>query len=104
MSQYTQISNHYAISETNRRREIQQKFNEENGIIPKTIRKDVHEVIEATKAVTVPADKKRDERKNRERTIAELNTEMRKAAELLQFELAAQIRDEIRRLEAQENE
>ena len=94
----------YAISETNRRREIQQKFNEENGIIPKTIRKDVHEVIEATKAVTVPADKKRDERKNRERTIAELNTEMRKAAELLQFELAAQIRDEIRRLEAQENE
>lgn len=90
-----------AISETNRRRELQQKFNEEHGIVPKTIRKEVHEVIEATKAVSVPA--KNSDVKNREKTIAELNTEMRKAAELLQFELAAQIRDEIRRLEAQEN-
>ena len=93
----------YAISETNRRRTLQRTFNEKHGITPKTIRKEVHEVIEATQAVTVPKDKNRKkETVDVARTIAELTTEMKKAAELLQFELAAQIRDEIRRLESQE--
>ena len=93
-----------AITETNRRRQLQKAFNEAHGITPKTIRKEVHEVIEATQAVTVPRSKgKREETPDSVKTIAELTMEMKKAAELLQFELAAQIRDEIRRLEAQED-
>ncbi len=93
-----------AITETNRRRQLQKAFNEAHGITPKTIRKAVHEVIEATQAVTVPRSKgKREETPDSVKTIAELTMEMKKAAELLQFELAAQIRDEIRRLEAQED-
>lgn len=93
-----------AITETNRRRQLQKAFNEAHGITPKTIRKEVHEVIEATQAVTVPRSKgKREETPHSVKTIAELTMEMKKAAELLQFELAAQIRDEIRRLEAQED-
>ena len=94
----------YAISETNRRRKIQQAFNEAHGITPETIRKSVHEVIEATQSVSrsgsVPGGTKTE--KDTARTIAELTIEMKKAAELLQFELAAQIRDEIRRLEGEE--
>ncbi|MGN1092420.1 MAG: excinuclease ABC subunit UvrB, partial [Monoglobaceae bacterium] len=89
-----------AIDETNRRRGIQSEYNIKNGIVPKTIKKSVSEVIEATKAVS---DSKgiasADTEKDIQHTIAELTTEMKKAAELLQFELAAQIRDEIRRLE-----
>ena len=89
-----------AIDETNRRRGIQSEYNKKNGIVPKTIKKSVSEVIEATKAVS---DSKGIASANTEKdiqhTIAELTTEMKKAAELLQFELAAQIRDEIRRLE-----
>lgn len=91
-----------AIDETHRRRDIQQKFNSEHNIIPKTIKKSVSEVIEATKSVSaVPKSKNQtitsaDETRN---TITELTAEMHKAAELLQFELAAQLRDEIRRLE-----
>ena len=93
-----------AITETNRRRQLQKAFNEAHGITPKTIRKEVHEVIEATQAVTVPRSKgKREETPDSVKTIAELTMEMKKAAELLQFELAAQIRDEIKRLEAQED-
>ena len=86
-----------AIDETNRRRKIQAEFNEKHGIVPKTIKKSVSEVIEATKAVKETRIK--NETGDRMRTIAELTTEMKKAAELLQFELAVQIRDEIRRLE-----
>ncbi len=87
-----------AIDETERRRGIQEKYNKQHGIIPQTIHKDVHEIIEATQAVSTPSSKTVD-KDNIERTIAELTTEMKKAAELLQFELAAQIRDEIRNLE-----
>lgn len=93
----------YAITETNRRRHIQKEFNQKHGIIPKTINKNVHEVIEATQ----PAKSKETTSSNKNdnsRSIAELTLEMKKAAELLQFELAAQIRDEIRRLENAEKE
>ena len=93
----------YAITETNRRRRIQKEFNQKHGIIPKTINKNVHEVIEATQ----PAKSKETTSSNKKdngRSIAELTLEMKKAAELLQFELAAQIRDEIRRLENAEKE
>ncbi len=93
----------YAITETNRRRRIQKEFNQKHGIIPKTINKNVHEVIEATQ----PAKSKEttsSNKKDNSRSIAELTLEMKKAAELLQFELAAQIRDEIRHLENAEKE
>ena len=94
-----------AISETERRREIQAAYNREHGIVPQTIRKEVHEIIEATVADSkVPKHGRRKPETPadiREKTIAELTTEMRKAAELLQFELAAKLRDEIRRLEGE---
>lgn len=91
-----------AIDETNRRREIQQKYNTEHGIIPKTIKKSVSEVIEATKSVSdTKIEKQKQSAETVRRTVTELTAEMRKAAELLQFELAAQLRDEIKRLEEQ---
>jgi excinuclease ABC subunit B len=97
-----------AISETERRREIQAAYNEKHGIVPQTIRKDVHEIIEATVAdAKVPKHGRRKPETPidiKEKTIAELTTEMKKAAELLQFELAAKIRDEIRRLEGEQND
>ena len=96
-----------AIDETMRRREIQAAYNDKNRIVPKTIKKSVSEVIEATKAVTVPRKAATDKEKKAadiRGRIAELTTDMRKAAELLQFELAAQIRDEIRRLEDEQGE
>lgn len=91
-----------AIAETERRRGIQAKYNKEHGIVPKTIIKDVFEVIEATQTPDTKGKKggkKTDSKDTVQKTIAELTVEMRKAAELLQFELAAKIRDEIRRLE-----
>ena len=96
-----------AIDETMRRREIQAAYNDKNRIVPKTIKKSVSEVIEATKGVTVPRKAATDKEKKAadiRGKIAELTTDMRKAAELLQFELAAQIRDEIRRLEDEQGE
>ena len=92
-----------AISETERRRRIQSEYNEKNGIIPQTIRKNVHEIIEATVSdAKVPKNKKEEHVDVAERTIAELTMEMKKAAELLQFELAAKLRDEIARLKGEE--
>lgn len=91
-----------AIYETERRRKIQSEYNEKNGIIPQTIRKNVHEIIEATVSDTkVPKGKKEEQINVTQRTIAELTTEMKKAAELLQFELAAKLRDEIERLKGE---
>ncbi|MBQ2614149.1 MAG: excinuclease ABC subunit UvrB [Clostridia bacterium] len=90
----------YAIRETNRRRELQMEFNQKHGITPTTIRKEVHEVIEATQTVTKEKVAKQNQAVQWQKSIAELTVEMKKAAELLQFELAAQIRDEIRHLES----
>ncbi len=92
------------IDETARRREIQQKYNEEHGIVPKTIIKKVHEIIKATEAVT---GKKTDrlEKDPESMSVGELKgkitslTEKMKALALeLKFEEAAEIRDEIQRL------
>ncbi len=90
-----------AISETERRRGIQAEYNKEHGITPKTIQKDVHEIIEATVEADGKDTAKRGEKPDAfdaEKAIAELTVEMKKAAELLQFELAAKLRDEINRL------
>ena len=85
-----------AIDETQRRRGIQEKYNEAHGITPKTIQKDVRDLIEATR----PAEKETEIRKPEEMThkerkeyVKKLEKEMRQAAEDLQFERAAELRD-----------
>lgn len=88
-----------AIEETNRRRRLQSEFNQKHGITPKTISKEVHSVIEATQSVDDDSKKQKKHYADKQKAIAELTIDMKKAAELLQFELAAQIRDEIRRLQ-----
>ena len=87
-----------AISETERRRSIQQKYNEENGITPKTIIKNVHEIIEiGTKPKTDKAISKMS-RMEREAEIKRLTYEMKQAAKILEFEHAAMLRDKIEKL------
>lgn len=94
-----------AISETNRRRKIQMQYNKEHGITPETVRKAVRDVIEATKVseeseeYSVPKDvieqMKVDDIKA---LISKLEEEMKRAAEELQFERAAELRDQISEL------
>jgi excinuclease ABC subunit B len=86
-----------AITETERRRGIQMKYNEENGITPKTIIKDVHEVLEiGTKVKEKPVSKM--SRVEREAEIKRLTAEMKAAAKILEFEYAATLRDKINKL------
>ncbi|MBR7037672.1 MAG: UvrB/UvrC motif-containing protein, partial [Oscillospiraceae bacterium] len=89
-----------AIRETERRRAIQMAYNEEHGIVPKTIIKDVHEVIEISKKEDVSAKtaKKKLSRKERDELIENLTAQMKEAAKMLEFEHAAFLRDEIRKL------
>lgn len=93
-----------AIRETERRRAIQQKFNEEHGIVPKTVVKQVRDIIEisapASEVGAVLSKKKLDKTQRLQR-IAILRKQMKEAATMLEFELAADLRDQIRELEAQ---
>ena len=86
-----------AIKETERRRIIQQKFNEENGITHKTIEKAVREVIEATKSIEEKEEKKPIEMTKRELIdfVKKLEKEMKEAAGNLEFERAALLRDKV---------
>lgn len=93
-----------AIDETDRRRGIQQKFNEEHGIIPKTIKKDIRDIIESLKPIEDDTETAEENIMNYEKTIAELQTKMIKAAENLEFEEAAALRDRIRKLEKEMSE
>ena len=86
-----------AIDETNRRREIQMKYNEENGITPESVKKRVAEVIEIGKRAK-PAEKKKLSKLEREKLIEQLTAEMRGAAKSLEFEKAAYLRDRIHEL------
>ena len=88
-----------AISETNRRREIQMKYNEEHGITPQTINKSVRDTIRATVLEDVSAeyDIKKDE--NIEEVITKLTDEMLKCASRMEFEKAAELRDKIKELQ-----
>ena len=87
-----------AINETNRRREIQTRYNIENGIVPKTIKKDIRDVIEISSKPTDEKSGKKLSRKEREELIARLTREMKNAAKLLEFEHAAYLRDRIEQL------
>jgi excinuclease ABC subunit B len=95
-----------AIDETNRRREIQMEFNQENNITPESVKKAVHSAVEATIAEE-PANYdliglKSLSREERQRLIAEMELEMQTAAARLDFEHAAQLRDTIKELQQPE--
>ncbi len=92
-----------ALKETERRRAIQKKYNEENGITPTTIVKEVRELIEATKVSEEPVEYKADvngklTKKEKDKLIKEYTAEMLVAAKNLQFERAAELRDIINEL------
>ncbi|MBE6641829.1 MAG: excinuclease ABC subunit UvrB [Ruminococcaceae bacterium] len=90
-----------AVSETERRRKIQQKYNEENGITPQTVRKAVRELIDTSapkRDEKKPAAKKKLSASERENLIRELTAEMRRCASQLEFERAAYLRDRIKKL------
>ena len=88
-----------AITETLRRRSLQQKYNEEHGITPKTIKKGVRDVLEITSKEKVDGrSKKRLSKKEKESLIQKLTAEMKEAAKLLEFEHAAYLRDKINEL------
>jgi excinuclease ABC subunit B len=92
-----------AIDETNRRRTIQQRYNEEHGITPRTIYKSMEDILQATAAAdsrlkiaeSSPEPRDYAAEMDTEERLAHLQMEMAKAAESLEFERAAEIRDEI---------
>ena len=95
----------YAIDETNRRRTIQEAYNKEHGITPKTIHKNIRDLIAITHAVekeeTPKTDFKQMTAQQRREAIEVMELEMRAAAKDLNFEKAAQLRDMILELRAQ---
>ncbi len=89
-----------AITETERRRALQLKYNEEHGIVPQTIKKDIRKVLEITSKEKVEKSTgKKLSKKERTELIAKLKAEMKEAAKLLEFEHAAYLRDKIKELE-----
>ncbi|MBQ6430793.1 MAG: excinuclease ABC subunit UvrB [Oscillospiraceae bacterium] len=86
-----------AINETNRRRGIQDAYNKAHGIVPKTIIKDVRELLEITQSESeaARADGVKMTRAEREREIARLEKEMKAAARMMEYEYAAVLRDRI---------
>lgn len=87
-----------AITETNRRREKQMRYNEEHGIVPKTIVKDIRDVIEISSKSGDDKSLSKLSKKEREAMIIRLNAEMKAAAKILEFEHAAYLRDKIEKL------
>ena len=89
-----------AIDETMRRREIQEKYNEEHGITPQTIKKAVRDLISISKEVAkeekqLEKDPESISRAELEKLIGEVQKQMKKAASELDFETAAQLRDQM---------
>ena len=89
-----------AINETYRRREKQMKYNEEHGIVPQTIKKDVREILEISSKDNVQerVAKRRLSEREKNELIEKLTKEMRAAAQLLEFEHAAYLRDQIEKI------
>lgn len=97
-----------AISETNRRREIQQKYNDEHGITPKSIEKKIRDLISISKDIAkeekrFQKDPESMDKKEIEELIKKIEKAMRKAAADLDFESAAQLRDQLLELKRQQN-
>ncbi|ARQ03868.1 excinuclease ABC subunit UvrB [Macrococcoides caseolyticum] len=94
----------FAIDETSRRRSIQEAYNEEHGITPTTINKKIRDVISATLETDEeqkPVQKKKLTKKERARTIEQLEHEMKEAAKALDFERATELRDALFELKAE---
>lgn len=93
-----------AISETNRRRKIQIEYNEKHGIVPKSVIKEVRDIIEATKIAEAGEEYKaaeeavKQDKESVNKLIAKYEEEMKEAAKALQFERAAELRDMIIKL------
>ena len=93
-----------AIRETNRRREIQMKFNKEHGIVPKTIVKDIRDVIEISSKEEVEYSARQKNKLSKAETaqlVDKLTKEMKEAAKMLEFEHAAFLRDKIAELKGE---
>ena len=88
-----------AITETNRRRKIQEAYNKEHGITPKTIKKSIRETISITKQEEIEVEYKLESAEDIKKTITELTDEMLKYAANMEFEKAAEVRDKIKELE-----
>ena len=88
-----------AISETNRRRSLQEKYNEEHNITPQTIRKSVRDVIKTTLVEDIQSKYNIDENESIEDIIEKLTDEMLVFARKMEFEKAAELRDKIKELE-----
>ena len=88
-----------AISETNRRREIQMKYNKENNIVPQTINKSIRDTIKATVLEDVSNEYNIKQDENIEEIITKLTDEMLKYASKMEFEKAAELRDKIKELQ-----
>ena len=88
-----------AISETNRRRKIQQEYNEKHHITPKTIKKSVRDTISVTDAKDIEVEYKLEKEEDIKETISKLTDEMLKYAADMEFEKAAELRDKIKELE-----
>ena len=94
-----------AIVETNRRREIQCRYNEERGIVPKTIQKDVREVLDIGAVPTTPERRKFKLSQNEKQAmIQDLEKQMKEAARMLEFEYAAMLRDKIATLKGEKDD
>lgn len=93
----------YAIKETNRRRQLQLDFNLANNVIPVTIQKDIRDKISIKEdIIEEPKDYQKISKKDREKMIRDFEAEMKQAAKNLNFERAAELRDLIFELKAEE--
>ena len=88
-----------AITETNRRRKIQEEYNKAHGITPKTIKKSVRETISITKQEDIGVEYKLEKKEDIKATISKLTDEMLQFASQMEFEKAADLRDKIKELE-----
>lgn len=88
-----------AITETNRRRKIQEEYNKKYGITPRTIKKSIRDTISITKQEEIEVEYKLENAEDIKKVIAELTDEMLKYATNMEFEKAAEIRDKIKELE-----